>query len=189
MKGLMTELHDLKSGTALQQEVYKLLRRHRFMEILHTYHPILVGTVPLDIQVPGSDLDLICEVHDFGTFRMEANTHFGHYPGYSVHEREVDGVPRIKVNFHCENWPIELFGQPVPTTQQNGYRHMCVEARLLSLYGESFKQTIIQLKKNGLKTEPAFAKVLHLEGDPYDELLKLEGTADLELLKLLSAFE
>lgn len=185
----MTELHDLKSGTTLQQEVYRLLRRHRFMEILHSYQPILVGTVPLDIQVPGSDLDLICEVHDFETFRKESDTHFAHYAGYMVHEREVDGVPRIKVNFHCEHWPIELFGQPVPTAQQNGYRHMCIEARLLSLFGESFKQTIIQLKQNGLKTEPAFAKVLHLEGDPYDELLKLEGKADLELLKLLSACE
>lgn len=189
MKGLMTELHDLKSGTALQQEVYKLLRRHRFMEILHTYHPILVGTVPLDIQIPGSDLDLICEVHDFETFRMESDAHFAHYTGYTVHKREVDGMPRIKVNFHCEHWPIELFGQPVPTTQQNGYRHMMIEARLLSLYGESFKQAIIQLKQNGLKTEPAFAKLLHLEGNPYDELLKLEGREDQELLKLLSVSE
>lgn len=186
MKGSMTRLQDLKSGTALQQEVYELLCRHRFMEILHFYHPIFVGTVPLDIQVPGSDLDLICEVHDFETFRMEANTHFGHYPGYEVHEREVDGVPRIKVNFNCENWPIELFGQPVPTTQQNGYRHMMIEARLLSLYGESLKQNIIQLKLDGLKTEPAFAELLHLEGDSYKELLKLEGKTDLELLQLFS---
>lgn len=185
MKGLMTEIHDLKSGTALQHEVYELLCRHRFMDILHAYHPILAGTVPLDIQVPGSDLDLICEVHDFETFRMEADTHFGHYPGYAVYEREVDGVPRIKVNFHCENWPIELFGQSVPTTQQNGYRHMMIEARLLSLYGESFKQAIIQLKQNGLKTEPAFARLLHLEGDPYDELLRLEDKTDVELLELL----
>lgn len=185
MKDSMNELHKLKSGTALQQEVYELVCRHRFMEMLHAYHPLLVGTVPLDIQVPGSDLDLICEVRDFATFRREAHTHFGHYPGYAVQEREVDGVPRIKVNFHCEHWPIELFGQPVPTPQQNGYRHMMIEARLLSLYGEDFKQRIIHLKQNGLKTEPAFAKVLHLEGDPYIELLKLEGKTDAELLKQL----
>lgn len=186
MNGRVISIQDLKSGTALQQEVYELLSQHGIMDILHAYYPLLVGTVPLDIQVSGSDLDLICEVHDFETFRMEAHTHFGHYPGYSVQERIVDSVPRIKVNFDCEHWPVELFGQPVPTTQQNGYRHMIVEAQLLSLFGEAFKQSIIHLKQNGWKTEPAFAKLLHLEGDPYNELLKLEKKTDLELLRLLS---
>ena len=37
-----------------------------------------------------------------------------------------------------------------------------------------FRRQIIDLKKQGLKTEPAFAKLLALTGDPYVELLSFE---------------
>lgn len=182
----MIDIDYLMSGTAVQQEVYRLLGEHRLMEALKAYHPILVGTVPLDIQIPGSDLDLICEVHHLDEFQNEVTRVFGHYPGFSVHQREVQGIPRIKVNFQCGDWPVELFGQPIATHLQNGYRHMVIEARMLALYGDSFKQRIIALKLDGLKTEPAFAKLLHLDGDPYERLLELADKPDHKLLRLLS---
>ncbi|MNY83296.1 hypothetical protein D3C86_2259750 [compost metagenome] len=50
---------------------------------------------------------------------------------------------------------------------------MYVEYNLLSIHGEQFRQHIIELKKQGLKTEPAFAQALGIKGDPYLELLKL----------------
>jgi hypothetical protein len=49
---------------------------------------------------------------------------------------------------------------------------MLIEHRLLLKHGEAFKNKVIELKQNGLKTEPAFAKLLGIEGDPYEELLK-----------------
>ncbi|WP_343330978.1 DUF4269 domain-containing protein [Polaribacter staleyi] len=57
---------------------------------------------------------------------------------------------------------------------QNAYRHMIVENKILKEKGFEFKQSIKKLKSNGTKTEPAFAKLLGLEGNPYTELLKLE---------------
>ncbi|WP_410769359.1 GNAT family N-acetyltransferase [Fontibacillus sp. BL9] len=170
--------------TRLQTEVYELLHKHSIFEILKDYDPILVGTVPLDIQVPGSDLDIICEVHDFALFEEQVNFHFGHFPEFKVVRRLVEGLERIKANFIFEGWPVELFGQPMPTRQQNGYRHMLVEARMLKLYGEPFKLEIISLKQSGLKTEPAFARLLNLEGDPYQQMLAWEHRTDGELLFL-----
>ncbi|MOA62849.1 hypothetical protein D3C78_1883950 [compost metagenome] len=58
---------------------------------------------------------------------------------------------------------------------------MVIEDRLLRLFGEKFKQYIIQLKSNGMKTEPAFAKALHIQGDPYLELLSLNNWTDAKL--------
>lgn len=70
-----------------------------------------------------------------------------------------------------EGFPIEIFGQNKPTTQQNAYLHMVAEYKILQEKGEKFKQKIIELKKQGIKTEPAFGMLLGLE-NPYEDLLK-----------------
>ena len=51
---------------------------------------------------------------------------------------------------------------------------MLVEDKLLAQHGEAFRQQIVSLKRQGYKTEPAFALALGLEGDPYLALLTLE---------------
>ncbi|GGH16378.1 alpha/beta hydrolase [Paenibacillus segetis] len=166
------DIEYLSVGTPVQKEVYQLLRREHFMELLDDYSPILVGTIPLDIDVEDSDLDIICKVYDFDSFERYARGTFGSYEGYTSVCRYVEGVQRIKVNFQCGRWPIEIFGQAIPTVEQNGYRHMIVEHRLLELYGQQFKDRVRALKQSGVKTEPAFARILGLEGDPYQKLLE-----------------
>lgn len=74
-------------------------------------------------------------------------------------------------NFQIDGFAIEIFGQNLPTRQQVSYRHMLIEYEVLIQKGESFRQKIIDLKKQGLKTEPAFALLLGLKGDPYQSLL------------------
>ncbi len=51
---------------------------------------------------------------------------------------------------------------------------MIIEHKILSSKGDEFRAEIIRLKQDGLKTEPAFAKMLGLQGNPYEELLKFE---------------
>ena len=51
---------------------------------------------------------------------------------------------------------------------------MIIERNILEEKGFEFKQKVKDLKSSGIKTEPAFEKLLGLEGDPYIELLKLE---------------
>jgi len=50
---------------------------------------------------------------------------------------------------------------------------MIIEYRILLEKGEDFRKQLIELKRQGLKTEPAFALLLGLEGNPYTELLSL----------------
>lgn len=176
----------LKSGTWVQREVYDLLKEMNIMEILHHYNPILVGTVPLGIQVEGSDLDIICEVHDMEAFAGKVARYFGDRDDYCCESRTVKGMPRIKINFTEGAWPIELFGQPRTTKLQNGYLHMIIEAQLLNLMGEEFRQRVIELKSAGMKTEPAFAQLLNLEGDPYEALLNLGNCAPEVLASVIN---
>ncbi len=171
----------LKSGTVVEREVYDLLKEMKIMEIVSDYNPILVGTIPLGIQVEGSDLDIICEVHEMEAFAAKVARHFGDRADYCCDSRTVKGIPRIKINFTEGDWPIELFGQPRTTKLQNGYLHMIIEAQLLDWMGDDFRKRVIELKSAGVKTEPAFAQLLNLKGDPYEALLSL-GSCDPEVL-------
>lgn len=167
-------IDDLIHGTAVQKEVYNLLLELNIMNLLKDYNPLLVGTIPLGIQVEGSDLDIICEVYDPVKFKALVVRYFGAMEGFVSESRVVQGIPRTKINFMVKGWPIELFGQPRRTELQNGYLHMIVEAEILAQMDDDFRERIILLKSSGWKTEPAFAKAMGLEGDPYEALLGLE---------------
>jgi hypothetical protein len=162
----------LMEGNPRQQEVYRVLRRLGVMEVLEPYQPVLVGTVPLDVDIPGSDLDVVCHVEQEKreAFETLLKWTFGSCGDFEYAAREVDGLLRQVGRFRYEGWAVEIFGQPLPVEEQNGYRHMVVEHRLLELLGDGGRKAIRSLKLQGFKTESAFAQLLRLEGDPYKKL-------------------
>ena len=58
--------------------------------------------------------------------------------------------------------------------------------RVLDIGGKKLRDEIKRLKRSGLKTEPAFAKLLFLDGDPYQAFLALEDKNTEALNKLIS---
>ncbi|PZD97318.1 DUF4269 domain-containing protein [Paenibacillus sambharensis] len=180
-----TSLEYLKNGSHEQAEVYELLVQLNIFEQLRNYNPILAGTVPIGINLPSSDLDIICEVYEPETFAKVVSQLYGEEEGFSVRSRTVNGTHRVVSSFVCNNWTIELFGQPIPSSRQNAYRHMVIEARILSILENSARNRIIELKRNGLKTEPAFARLLDISGDPYQALLDMYDWDDGKLRDFL----
>lgn len=170
-----TNISYLKSGNETQKKVYQLLSKHRIFEKLKAYSPILAGTIPIEIDIEGSDVDIICEVD----LRFEEDflddVAFARFIRHDLEVKVdypiVNGETCIVLNFILEEFPIEIFGQNKPTIEQNAYRHMIAEYRILQEKGEDFKKEIIALKKQGIKTEPAFGLLLGLE-NPYEDLLK-----------------
>ncbi|QRA42276.1 DUF4269 domain-containing protein [Chryseobacterium cucumeris] len=168
-----TKIDYLRNGNERQKKAYELLTKHRFFEKLKEYSPILAGTVPIEIDIAGSDLDIIFEVdlrfeEDFLDDLM--------FSRFIPHDVDVEypiinGEKCMTLNFVLDGFPIEIFGQNKPTIQQNAYLHMMAEYKILQEKGEEFKQKIIELKKQGIKTEPAFGLLLGLE-NPYEDLLK-----------------
>ncbi|WP_314584109.1 DUF4269 domain-containing protein [Paenibacillus terrigena] len=156
-----TTLAYLAHGNSRQREVYRVLTELRICNTLQAHHPLLVGTIPLDIDLPESDLDMICEVHDLQAFQELVIHTYGQMELFRSHQREVSGIMRFVANFTYNGWPIEIFAQAIPTYEQNGYRHMIVEHRILQVIGAEGKRAIRELKQNGLKTEPVFAKWLN----------------------------
>ncbi len=74
--------------------------------------------------------------------------------------------------FLYEEEPFEIYAESRDPLMQMGYLHLRAEENLLRLHGNPLREEVRRLKKLGLKTEPAFAKALGLDGDPYLELLK-----------------
>ncbi|MEO0333269.1 MAG: DUF4269 domain-containing protein, partial [Bacteroidota bacterium] len=93
----------------------------------------------------------------------------------------------VIISFKYQHWSIEIFGQALPTQRQYAYRHMLIEYRILTLANARFKESIIQLKREGVKTEPAFSQLLGLPSDPYETLLNLERYSQKQLCQLLNA--
>lgn len=170
-----TKLDYLKIGNEKQKRAYEFLTQYKIFEILNYYSPILAGTIPIEIDVEGSDLDIICELD----FKFEED--FLDDIAFSkmipsgadvkVEYPFINNEKSIVINFVLEEFPIEIFAQNKPTIEQNAYRHMIAEYKILQEKGEEFKQKIIDLKKKGIKTEPAFGMLLGLE-NPYEDLLK-----------------
>ncbi|OHX66045.1 DUF4269 domain-containing protein [Flammeovirga pacifica] len=167
------DISYLKEGSSIQQFSYRLLKEVDLFSILMKYHPILTGTIPIGIDVEGSDLDIICEVSDFSEFHQIIEKNYAHHDDYSYSGIQIRNQKEyVTYSFFVKGMQIEIFAENKPTNEQNAYRHMLIEHYFLGLKGEDFKKEIIALKADGLKTEPAFAKLLELEGDPYLELLK-----------------
>lgn len=162
----------LKKGNAIQQEVYAVLTKAKVVEKLSGFTPLLTGTYPIAINIENSDLDIICEYQDRESFMTTVINSFKQEKDFSINEKQVNGVHSVIVRFWIDGFEVEIFGQATPVKQQNAYLHMIKEYQILKVKGEYFKQQIIDLKRKGIKTEPAFAMLLKLKGDPYTALLK-----------------
>jgi len=178
-------LDYLAQGSDDQRRAHALLIRH---DLLHRLTPLdvgLAGTVPLDIQVPGSDLDLLVEAPDPAALIPRLDGLFGQMPDYRRRLSPFPDGPALVAGFTLESWPVEIFAQALPVERQMAWRHMLVEARLLALFPAA-NTAIRGLKAAGMKTEPAFATLFSLPGDPYQALLALENhpTESLKLLNL-----
>jgi hypothetical protein len=162
----------LKSGTEIQRHAFKIITELNILNDLAKYTPVLCGTIPISIDVQGSDLDMIMEVHDFQFFKDEVRLLYGNLEGFVLTELTVRSIPTITSNFRFGGFDFELFAQPIAVEKQNAYRHMIIEHHLLVKIPQ-VREEIIRLKEKGIKTEPAFAQIFGLVGDPYDELLAL----------------
>ena len=152
---------------------------------LTAFGPRVAGTPPLGFDLPGSDIDILCHAPDLHTFAAVLWTAFSDYPDFSMRQW-VDAERSVIASFEAEGWQFEIFGQARPVAEQQGWRHFLVEQRLLAIGGPWLRTAVMAKRREGAKTEPAFAAALDLQGDPYQALLELEHWPDRALGELIA---
>ncbi|MBI9012141.1 MAG: DUF4269 domain-containing protein [Clostridiales bacterium] len=166
----------LNLNNELHKEIYHLI--DEIMKPFDKYQPTIVGTYPIDIQVQGSDIDIILMVKNYEDYIKELSL-FSHETNFTVELQDV-----VICRFEKNGYKIELYASHEPINTLNSYRHLEVEKRVLDLFGKSFKEEVLTLKRKGLKTEPAFCVLLGLYGNAYKALFEIEDMTDQELLDL-----
>ena len=160
------------------------LRSTQMIEHLHSFDPHVVGTLPLGLGVPGSDIDIVCHAPDLAAFAETVWRYFRETDRFALYQWSAGKRP-VVAKLTAHGWPFEIFGSIEPVHDQAGWRHFVVEQRLLGLGGQLLRSAVMAARRRGLKTEPAFAEVLKLPGDPYEALLALHERADAALIEVL----
>ncbi|MCZ0703850.1 hypothetical protein J2T56_002071 [Natronobacillus azotifigens] len=161
----------LQNGNKVQKKAYEAINNLGIIEDLSAYNPILCGTVPIGIDIPGSDLDIIMEVFDPTPFEKQIKSLYQDTENFTYKNTIIRDNPVSKANFYYDGFEFELFGQPHLVTKQYAYLHMIIENFIITQQ-PTIKEKVISLKVQGYKTEPAFCKVLGLEGDSYESLIE-----------------
>ncbi len=155
------------------------------LTILAEHDPHVAGTPPLGLDLPSSDIDVLCFAPDPDRFTTVLWAAFGSYPKFRIWRWSGADRP-VVASFEAQEWHFEIFGQAKPVKEQTAWRHFAVERRLVALGGQRLAAIVMAFRREGLKTEPAFAAALRLQGDPYERLSNLSDLDDDALSHLIA---
>ncbi|GAB4072911.1 DUF4269 domain-containing protein [Ancylobacter sonchi] len=157
------------------------------MDRLAGFDPHVVGTPPLGLDLAGSDIDIdiVCHAREPEAVARLMWDEFRREQHFRLWQWRKDGRP-VVASFTAAGWPFEVFAAPCPVAGQAGWRHFRVEQRLLALGGDGLRAAVMARRQAGLKTEPAFAAVLGLAGNPHAAMLALFEQDDAALAGLLA---
>ena len=81
------DISYLKSGNTKQQKAYYTLTKLDIFNILKTYNPVLTGTIPIEIDIADSDLDIACFTNDYEEFKSILIKNYSNYNYISINKK------------------------------------------------------------------------------------------------------
>jgi Domain of unknown function (DUF4269) len=167
------------------EEARALLDRAGVFAAVAPFDGRFIGSMPLDLHGEGADADIVCSADDLEGFVAAMTAAFGDQPDFRAQTAPYLGRPSSIVRFTLAGLPVEIFARPEPVEAHESFRHHKAAKRLLILGGEPLRDQVRGLKAMGMKTEPAFARALGLEGDAALAMLDLAEAPEFVLAALL----
>ena len=178
-KSIKFHHQSLESVVRLERNkrVYEAVVESLVLEKFKDHEPLIVGTFPLGLEQKNSDIDILLSSNNFPELKEKIEDQFSEYENFSIEIKNDFLLSRFSLN----QIPFEIYCSSISSSSQRAFRHFQVEERLLKLGGNWFREKVLALRREGLKTEPAFAQALNLLGDPYEALEALRDKSDKEL--------
>ncbi|MBL8019174.1 MAG: DUF4269 domain-containing protein [Leptospirales bacterium] len=111
-------------ASSAQKEVQNVIETLGILRILAPYRPVLAGTFPLDLQVQGSDLDILTESVDLMSFQKIVLSRFQENEGFRNRITSIRGVESFVCGFAFNGFEFEIFCQNRPVIEQDGFLHL-----------------------------------------------------------------
>ncbi len=176
----------LKMGSDRQQAAFLAVLELDLFSVLADYDPLLTGTLPLGLDLPDSDLDVICSVQDFAEFHAVMQAMYGWYDEFACESMQIDGMATAVCSFRYNRFRIKISGQPQATREQAAYRRMAATARLLRMAGETALDDVRRLKAAGMATAQAVGAYFQLEGRAEETLAELANASAEDLMQIIT---
>jgi predicted Zn-dependent protease len=68
----------------------------------------LAGTIPINIDIKSSDLDIICCFDSKNEFEDYVQLRFGNFSEFTIKHITVNGQETVVANFVADGWEIEI---------------------------------------------------------------------------------
>lgn len=169
------------------KKVFKALEESKILKNFKKFTPFVAGTFPLGVHTDKSDIDILMYAENLNELKDQIHSEYAQMEAYTSRVTVVDELETLIVNFNVNDTPFEIFAQNRAVVKQKAYLHFQIEERLLKFGGHSFLKKIQDNRQKDLKTEPAFAQALRLEGDAYLELLRLQSASNSHLMKIVES--
>ena len=100
------------------------------LSVLAAFDPRIAGTPPLGLDLPGSDIDVLCFAPDAHAFTETVWHNFSGAPCFTAKQLMRSSRP-VVASFEVAGWRIELYGEAIPVEQQRGWRHDHIASRVV----------------------------------------------------------
>lgn len=190
------KFHQLSLESVINLEnnhtVFDAIKESNVLTKMQLFNPLVCGTFPLGINNDNSDVDICLTYSNENHFTTELLKNFSHCEDFKLQDTTVASGRALIATFKVKQIQFELFGQSLMSEKQNSYQHFQAEEKILkySNYIPNvdkgiFKEKLLAARALGFKTEPAFAKVLNLKTDAFEEVLQLNKVSIANLNQLL----
>ena len=175
----------LNRGSERQRDAFRVLIELDLFSVLAEFEPMLAGDFPLGLETPQSDLVILCNAESLERFTEVVSVVYSDQDEFLICDIEENGLLTLLCTFRRQGIAVALSAQACPTEEQDAYRHLVAEARLLREGGEEAVLAIRDLKLEGMKTESAFGSYFCLLDDPAQALLALADVSADELSEVV----
>ena len=74
----------LSEGNPIQRQALSTIQTYKLWDILEPFDPVLAGTIPIEINVSNSDLDVLCCAADLELFGTLMDESFSEMPDFKM---------------------------------------------------------------------------------------------------------